>query len=347
MILGAFLAAAAAAIMAAMPARPMAPASSPTSPAATATSPGNGNRAAAGDAVTLTILHVNDIHGHTEPYMLSGKSVGGYSRLSTLVANFRESRDANLILLLHAGDEFSRGDLLTTRTLGAANIRLLNFLHLDAWTPGNGEYYIGIDALRKRLAEANFPSLTANVTVKGDGNCFERPYVIKRVGPVKVAIFGLCTVYENDQKACGLLAADPDETAARIVPDLRKQADIVIALTHLGYIEDLKLAQKVEGIDVIIGGHSHTKLEEGKRVAGPGDKEVIVCQAGEYMQHLGCLELKMQFGAGGWHIASAQARLIAIDASTPEDPAVKALIARMSEATSRPATRPVLVPAER
>jgi 2',3'-cyclic-nucleotide 2'-phosphodiesterase (5'-nucleotidase family) len=322
------------------------PAAAPASPPVSAApASGDGNA-----GLVLTVLHVNDIHGQTEPHLSGGKNIGGYSRLSTLVGGVRASRDANLVLLLHAGDEFSKSDQLTRKTLGAANVQLWNYLRFDAWTPGNGDYYDGIGVLRKRISEANFPALAANVTVKGDGNCLAHPYVIKQMGPIKVAIFGLCTVYKNDQLACGLEANDPIETAARIVPELRKQADVVIALTHLGYLEDVKLAESVAGIDLIVGGHSHTVLNEGQSVPGPGDKQVLIVQTGWQLEYMGCVELKMKPAAGRWSVASAQAKLVHVDAGVPEDASVKALIARLSEAASKPAApagRPVPVGAGR
>ena len=316
-----------------------APAATPTAAAA--------SRDARAEFV-LTVLHVNDVHGQTEPHLDHGKIIGGYSRLSTLLAAARASRDANLVLLLHAGDEFSKSDRLTRATLGAANVQIWNYLRFDAWTPGNGDYYDGTGNLRKRIAEANFPTLTANVTVKDDGNCLAQPYVIRQMGPVKVAIFGLCTVYKENQELSGLVAADPIETAGKRVPELRKKADVVIALTHIGYLEDVKLAQSVAGIDLIVGGHSHTVLNEGQSVPGPDDKRVLIVQAGWQLEYLGSVELKMQSAGGRWSVASAQAKLTPIDAGVQEDPGVKAMIARLSPAASkpaRPASRPVPVPA--
>jgi 2',3'-cyclic-nucleotide 2'-phosphodiesterase (5'-nucleotidase family) len=322
-----------AAATAAILAIPRVPASAPA--ATPVAAPASGD---AKESLVLTVLHVNDVHGQTEPHLDHGKSIGGYSRLSTLVAAARASHDANLVLLLHAGDEFSKADPLTRRTLGAANVQIWNYLRFDAWTPGNGDYYDGTGNLRKRIAEANFPTLTANVTVKDDGNCLAQPYVIKQVGPVKVALFGLCTVYKDQQAGGGLVQADPVETASKLVPQLRKQADVVIALTHIGYTEDVKLAQAVAGIDLIVGGHSHTVLDNGQSVAGPGDKQVLIVQTGWQLEFMGCVELGLKSAGGRWSVVSATAKLTPLDANVQEDPAIKALIARLSDAASKPAT---------
>ena len=305
-------------------------AAAPPPPAASSASDAN-------PGITLTVLHVNDVHGQTEPHGFLGKSIGGYSRLSTLLGGIRAGRDANLILLLHAGDEFSRGDDLTRKTLGRANIQILNFLRFDAWTPGNGDFYDGTAVLLQRAREANFPTLNANVVPVPAAAWPTAPSVIRQVGPVRVALFGLCTVYADAPGGAGLKVADPVETAARIVPELRKKADVVIALTHIGFGTDMRLAKQVAGIDLVIGGHTHTVLERGDLTKDPNGREVLICQAGEQLLYLGCAELKLRPAGGGWRVESAQAKLIPLDAKVPEDPAVKALIARLSAATSRPA----------
>ncbi|HUT57790.1 MAG TPA: bifunctional UDP-sugar hydrolase/5'-nucleotidase [Phycisphaerae bacterium] len=284
----------------------------------------------------ITLLHVNDIHGRTMPYEQGGKSVGGYSRLATLVKRMRA--EANDALLIHAGDELSRGDALTRRTLGHANVTLMNRIGFDLWTPGNGEFYDGKDNLIALGREANFPLLTANVKLAHTGKHLGAEFVVRRLGAVKVAFFGLCHFKTALPSAKGLKVSDPIETARALVPELRKKADIVVAVTHIGYWEDLKLAGKVAGIDVIIGGHSHTLLKRGDRVKGPGGGEVLICQAGEYMRHLGRIELILARADGRWRIAQARAEVIPIDAKVPEDQAVKALLARLSAAApTRPA----------
>lgn len=297
------------------------------SPTAPATAP-------AGGTASIVLLHVNDVHGQTDTRMVNGQSVGGYSRLSTLVGRVRSSRDPNTVLFLHAGDEFSRGDDLTRKTLGAANIDILNSLGLDAWTPGNGDFYNGMENLSARIKQARFTTLAANVTDKSTGRCIARPFVVKQVGPVKVGLLGLCTI---TQGGAGLEANSAIETAAGIVPELRKRADIVVALTHIGYMEDVRLAQDVPGIDVIVGGHSHTVLSEGHRVRGPGG-EVLIVQTGSLLDSLGQVELKLKRADGRWQVESAGATLVPLDAQVQEDPAVKALRARLWAATSQPAS---------
>lgn len=294
---------------------------------------------AATDRVAVTILHINDSHGHTEPYRLADRSVGGYARLATLVEGLRREGRAARIFLVHAGDEFSRGDELTRSTLGAANIALMNHVGFDAWVPGNGDFYDGAANLRTRMAEATFPLLAANVKVASTGQHFGKPYIIEKAGPVRVAFVGLCLVKDGDAASGGLKVADPVKTAAALVPELRKQADVVVAVTHLGLPEDDQLAAKTPGLDLVIGGHTHSVLDRGRAAKGPDGRPVLIVQAGENLQALGRVDLLLDKTAEGYRIVSAAASLIPIDATVKMDPTVTALLARWAEKIAPPAPK--------
>lgn len=293
----------------------------------------------ASQPVAITLLHVNDMHGHLEPHTIEGRSVGGYARLSTLVNRLRAASNAQRVFLIHAGDEFSRGDDLTTRTQGAANVELLNYMKFDVWTPGNGEFYDGINNLEERIRQAHFPVLAANIVTRVGEKPIAKPYVIEQVGPLKVAFLGLCFIHKELPSSWALKLEDPVEVAARLVPQLRKQADLVVAVTHLGFDEDTRLAKEVDGIDVIIGGHSHT-LNGPLRGRRFFRGATIICQAGEYCEHLGKLDLTLTYKGGHYHIETYQYQLLPVDAKVQMDPGLTALIARLSEqAASQPATQ--------
>lgn len=289
--------------------------------------------------VALVLLHVNDVHGQTQEHLQGGRSIGGYARFSTKVQEIRGQKKTNQhVLLLHAGDEFSRGDELTRSTLGEANIELLNQIGLDAFTPGNGEFYDGWENLSARARQAKFPFLMANVSGEITGQTFGKPYVILQAGPVKVAVVGLCFVRTPLPSAWGLKVEDPIAVARKIVPDLRKQADVVVAMTHLGLEQDRKLAAEVSGIDVIIGGHTHSVLEHGLEQRGPDKKTVLICQAGDQLRYLGCVRLQLERVKGGFRVTDRRAELLALDQKVRQDPGVKKLIAKLSE--KLPASRP-------
>jgi 2',3'-cyclic-nucleotide 2'-phosphodiesterase (5'-nucleotidase family) len=118
---------------------------------------------------------------------------------------------------------------------------------------------------------------------------------------------------------------------------------VVVAVTHIGFGADEELAREVDGIDVILGAHTHTSDEpRGVRVRTPSGGETLVCQAGEYLKFLGEAELKLELSDGKYKLVSATEKLIPIDDKVKLDPTVTAAIAKMSE-TGKPASRPAPV----
>ena len=179
--------------------------------------------------------------------------------------------------------------------------------------------------------------LAANVAMQDTGLCIAKPYVIERVGDVRLAFLGLCTVRTEEPSAAGLAVANAIELAAKLVPKLRPQADAVIVVSHLGYDEDIKLANKVAGIDIIIGGHTHTKLPTGTLIRRLDGKGVLICQADQHLTHVGRVDMKLASQGDHYVLAEAQARLIVLDEQVKLDPSITAIIARASTAAHEPA----------
>ncbi|MCX5683236.1 MAG: bifunctional UDP-sugar hydrolase/5'-nucleotidase, partial [Planctomycetota bacterium] len=264
--------------------------------------------------IDLTFLHINDPHGHTMPYKNEeGKDVGGYARLATLIDGARQTSKAARVFLIHAGDEFSRGDALTESTKGAANIAIMNQLGFDAWTLGNGEFYTGWPVLKARIGEFKGTALAANVAVRDTGEPVAKPYVILQAGPLKVAFFGLCWLQPMDASYFTFKVSDAIETAEKLVPDLRKQADVIVGVTHHGSWLDKRIGGAVEGIDLMIGGHTHQVLEKGEHAKSPSGRDVLVVQAGEYMQYLGRVDMRVVKTESGWRVSQSSAMLVPID----------------------------------
>ena len=312
--------------------------------------------AAAPDAggVKLTLLHVNDSHGQLSPLVVQGKQVGGVARLATALRQVRQASSANRIFLIHCGDEFSRGDALSVASAGAANIAVMNHLGFDLWVPGNGDFYDGLNVLRRRMAQGKFTALAANVSVG------EQPlapsHVILQAGPARIAFFGLCTVRESTEQRFDIQEADPIQTAKGLVAQLRGQADgapqtrnaafgdpdLVVAVTHLGLSEDLRLAGAVEGIDIILGAHSHTILKHGMLTKGPTGREVLIAQAGDRYRYLGQVDVELARDAPnqGFRLLRATASLIPLDESVQPDPETVALLAQLAKTATRPTSQP-------
>ncbi len=262
---------------------------------------GMGNREASanrGRATTLTILHTNDIHGHLTAWKgweddLKDKTVGGLGRLAGAIAKARkEARDA---LLLDAGDLL--GDsMIADLTEGRAMVEALNHLGYDAMSIGNHEPDFGTAVLRQRMKDATFTVLAANlIEVKGS-KPFAKPYIVKKVGGMAVGILGLAypkTAWTTAAKnVAEVVFQDPVPAVKHYLPKMRNDgAELIVILSHLGLGGDKALAEAVEGIDVIVGGHSHNRMLKAEKVG-----TTLIVQAGAHGSDLGRLELAVEGG---------------------------------------------------
>jgi len=195
-------------------------------------------------------------------------------------------------------------------------------------TPGNHDFNYGQDRLVELAGMTNFPIISANV-VKADGTTLLAPYTIKEVDGLKVGIFGLSTpetAYKTNPKNVeGLTFENPIEVAQKMVDELKSKVDIIVALAHLGLDESSeftseKVANEVDGIDVIVDGHSHSLLENGMVVGN-----TLIVQAGELDKNLGVVNLTIKDGK----ISNKSARLFTKDeaANITEDADIATLIA--------------------
>ena len=269
--------------------------------------------------ISLRILYVNDFHGFAEPYKPVGSQemLGGLPYLAAAVDKLRKEKPT---LLLAAGDMI-QGHSWANLFRGRSSIALMNKMRFDAMVLGNHEFDFGQDVLKTRIAEARFPVLGANVEGFKDGL---KPYVIKEIHGLKVAIIGVVTPETpqatHPKNVAGLKFFPPDTTVAKYLPELKKQADLVIVLSHIGYHADRDLAEKVPGIPVIVGGHSHTKLLEPTVI-----NQTIIVQAWEHAKALGVLDLMLEYGK----IKNFSGRLEMIKpVQGQEDKAVRRLVNR-------------------
>jgi len=254
-------------------------------------------------SVRVTILHINDTHGHAWVFSeWRNPNIGGFSVIATIVEEVRKEVESQggHVIFLHAGD-LNTGVPESDLQDAIPDIVALNMIGLDAMAVGNHEFDNPREVLLKQMKYADFPFLSANI-VDSEGKPFFTPYIIKDFGDVKVAIYGLTTeeteilepLYLGDLKFLNAI-----EVSKKLVPAFRKKADVVIALVHLGwgmkhpgnYTTSGQLAMNVEGIDVIIDGHSHTKMEKAEIVNG-----TIVVQAWEFGKYVGRLDLDIEDG---------------------------------------------------
>ena len=240
--------------------------------------------------IKLTILHTNDIHSHIEAFS-SGryKGLGGMLQLSSLIKKIRQEEEN--ILLLDAGDIF-QGTPYFNLFGGELEFRLMSEIGYDAVTIGNHDFDNGIDGLSSKMHHANFPFISSNYNFRN--TILENKIIQHKVfnkGGIKVGILGIGIelkglvdpkLYENVQYL------DPISLANKKAMFLKKKigCDFVICLSHLGLqydsnkISDIKLATKTKNIDLIIGGHTHSFLNEPVIVKNSLNKDVIISQAG-------------------------------------------------------------------
>ncbi|WP_148346797.1 5'-nucleotidase C-terminal domain-containing protein [Robertmurraya massiliosenegalensis] len=243
---------------------------------------------------TLSLLHTNDTHAYVEQF----------PRLFTAVDELRAEKENSL--LLNAGDVFS-GTLYFRQYLGLADLYFMNQLDFDAMTLGNHEFDKDSATLANFISQAQFPIVSSNIDMTNDpelgplfndriggnneqGEIF--PAIIKEVDGEEVGIFGLTTEDTTFLANPGehVVFEDSFEKANETVALLEAQGiDKIIALSHLGYQPDVNLAEQVDGIDVIVGGHSHTTLEEP--VVVEKEEPTLIVQANEYLNYLGVLDV--------------------------------------------------------
>jgi 5'-nucleotidase/UDP-sugar diphosphatase len=245
----------------------------------------------------LTILHVNDTHGHAWQYSITGNNnIGGLAAIATIVDKVKAEVEGNggSVLVLHAGD-INTGVPESDQLDAIPDIVGMNMIPFDAMTLGNHEFDKDKEVLAKQIKAMKFPALCANIVDK-DGKPVFTPYIVKELNGLKVAIFGLTTESTTDLEPIyleGYTFLNAAAVARKLVPELKNEADIVIALSHLGYGEPYPgsttsdmLAKGTKGIDVIVDGHSHTLFDKA-----PVFGDTIVVQVGEWGKYVGRLDL--------------------------------------------------------
>ncbi|MBD3185121.1 hypothetical protein GF312_22765 [Candidatus Poribacteria bacterium] len=283
------------------------------------------------DVSDLVILHINDTHGRLRPYNDDkGNSIGGIARVATLIDQIKKENKGKT-LVLHAGDLFSRGDDLTVHYGGGVNLKALQAAGYEVMVPGNGEFYFGPENLVKQASQVTMPVILANVVYKNNDKILFKPYIIKEVNGIKIAILGLGFIRLSHPSARNLELKDHVTVAKEYIPELKKQSDIIIALTHIGLNEDKRLAREVPEIDIIVGGHSHSRLETPLEIERPeGNGSVVVAQAWDYRKKLGRLNVSVNQDG----IKNVEGKLIPINGEIPEDKDINAILDKYSQPLS-------------
>jgi len=279
------------------------------------------------EEVMISIVHTNDTHARVEAGGYDGM---GFERVATIV-NQIEAANPNT-LVLDAGDAF-HGQPIAQLNEGESIVKIFNEIGYDAMTPGNHDFNYGKERLLELDEMAEFPIVAANVYYD-DYSEFLPGYTVKEIDGVKVGIFGIATpetVYKSHPANTeGLEFFDPVIASKLMVAKLEDDVDVIVGLVHLGLDESSihtsrLVAENVEGIDLIVDGHSHTELPEGLMVGN-----TLIAQAGGYDNNVGIVDLVVKNGM----VTSKSARLINKEeaAELEPDPAITAIIAEVKEA---------------
>jgi 5'-nucleotidase len=275
---------------------------------------------AAGSTRHLTILHTNDVHSYIDPFPADhpkypGK--GGVARRAAMIESIRLENPN--VLLLDAGDIF-QGTPYFNYYGGELEFKLMSMMKYDLATMGNHDFDNGIDGFLAQLPNANFDFVSANYDFSKtalDGRV--KPYKIFNKNGIKVGVFGLGVELEglvNPKHFKDTKYLDPVEITQDMVRELKGQrCDVIIALSHLGFkypndpakISDVKLVEKTSGIDLIVGGHTHTFLDKPVTVKNAEGKDVLVNQTGCYGVNLGRVDFYFDSVS-----TSSHGRLVAI-----------------------------------
>lgn len=278
------------------------------------------------ETINLSIVHTNDIHSRIE----GNDSVIGLSRLATLVKQLRQ--DNPNLLLLDAGDTI-HGLPIITVSGGEAMINLMNELGYDAMVPGNHDFNYGYNRLVELSKIAEFPILAANV-IPQEGEMDLAEYVIKEIDGLKIGIFGIATeeskYKSNPKNTESVDITDPVAKSQEMVDKLKEEeVNMIIALSHIGLDEESSpkssdIAEKVEGIDLIIDGHSHSKLDEGLLIG-----DTLIVQTGEHTKNVGIVNVEFKNGS----VASKEASLVAREdvEELEEEENIKGMITDLKE----------------
>jgi len=216
-------------------------------------------------------------------------------RLSTAITQIREDSGADNILLLDAGDIFS-GSIYGALYQGQASLWFMNYLGYDAVCLGNHEFDKDWEALFKFVNGAKFHVISANLQFQGNNTLDNKivPWVIIEKNGERHGIFGLLTEDTSEISSLGTDIVVGNHTAAarEAVAKLERLGiNKIIALTHIGWDKDLKLARDVGDIDIIIGGYTHTLPEGYPQVVDEDGSPTLVVQAGEHAKYLGRLSV--------------------------------------------------------
>lgn len=253
----------------------------------------------------LVIVHTSDTHSCVEPISPNNPDSqqadkGGYLRRSSLIDKLRSGHPN--MLLLDCGD-FSQGSAYYNLYKGEVEVKLMNEMGYDACTIGNHEFDFGLDNMARIFKMARFPIVCCNYDFTGTPvEGLVKPYIVKECGGVRVGIFGVAPKMEGLVQAANYGSTkymEPAEASQPVIDILRgkEHCDVVICLSHLGTGTsddmDPSFVKNTSGIDVVLGGHTHTYMEVPSFIEDKEGNHVVLDHQGKNGRFVGVVELDM------------------------------------------------------
>ena len=274
------------------------------------------------NAKSLTILQMNDTHGYIEEHWEQSRNghelvhfkAGGYARIHSYVSKVRKEKD-EAVLFLDGGDTF-HGTYSVVLSKGVNLIPMLNLMKPDAMT-AHWEFAYGPGHFKKITEQLSYPMLAINCYEKESKELVFPPYLIKKVNGIKVGIVGIAsTIIDKvmpEKFSEGIYFTMGNKELPGYIHELKhiQKVDLIVVLSHLGFPQDVKLAEETEGIDILLSAHTHNRMFEPANVNG-----AIIMQSGCHGSFIGQLDLEIT----EQKISSWSHRLVTMDESIPPDP---------------------------
>ncbi len=275
----------------------------------------------------LTIIQMNDTHGYIEEHWehfyqgnhSTYSKMGGYARIKAYLEEVQKEKEE--ILFLDNGDTF-HGTYPVVQTKGTILPPLLNKLGLDAMT-AHWDFAYGPDAIKDLVNELTYPMLAINAYDKETDELIFPPYLIEEKKGVRIGIIGIAaTIIDKVMPkhfSEGIYFTMGNEELPRYIHELKEEqgVDLIVLLSHLGFPQEIKLAEEVDGIDVLLSGHTHNRIYEPVKI-----NHTIIFQSGCHGSFLGHLDLTVE----NKEIVNYHHQLVFLDETIKENREVKQLV---------------------
>jgi 2',3'-cyclic-nucleotide 2'-phosphodiesterase (5'-nucleotidase family) len=267
---------------------------------------------------TVTVLYTNDGWGYTEPCACD-PAIGGLARRAAYIRSVREQVEH--VLLVDAGDSLLTLQRLGDLEQGRVLVEAFNEMGYDAVALGGMDFRMGLDVLREQIQAADFAVLSANTLDPQTEDVFDEAYTIVEQEERRIALIGLTdpkTVQEVTQGQA--LVTEPVETLMRIVDRIRDDVDVIVVLSHLGFMFDVNLHQVVPDIDLIVSGRDTEVYHPPITASGP-----VIVSAGSRGEYIGRVDLHFDVDA---NLVNLDAHMQVLDDTVADDPEMRQWMAQ-------------------